>query len=151
MSAAAVCHVHTAWKRENLELWMSLWTWEIYESFTFFVCGKEYRFKRIEKTNTNVTCNNNSFPVNNCTPKLCLSPFRQYCNDYTHLHYVFISLVILKNRTYLLRPSLVIFQRDVQWHCAFMDIFEFATNKAFDVCIRMSMLFWLGSFLKSLR
>ena len=63
MSAVAVCHVHTAWSRENVEWWMSLWrTCEVYESFTFFVSGKEYRSKtdvtRIEKTNTNVACNN---------------------------------------------------------------------------------------------
>ena len=45
--------------------------------------------------------------------KLCLSPFGQHRNEYTHRHYVFISLVILKNRTYLSRPSLGIFERDV--------------------------------------
>ena len=45
--------------------------------------------------------------------KLCLSPFGQHRNEYTYRHYFFISLVILKNRTYLSRPSLGIFQRDV--------------------------------------
>ena len=45
------------------QLTMSLWrTWEVYDTFTFFVSGKEYRSKtdvtHIEKTNTNVTCNN---------------------------------------------------------------------------------------------
>ena len=63
MSAVAVCHVQTTWSRENVESWMSLWrTWEVYESFTFFISVKEYRSKtnvtRIEKTNTNVACNN---------------------------------------------------------------------------------------------
>ena len=32
---------------------------------------------------------------------------------------------------------------------AFVDNFEIVRNKAFDVCIGMSKLFWLGSFLKS--
>ena len=35
---------------------------QLYESFTFFISAKEYRSKtdvtRIEKTNTNVACNN---------------------------------------------------------------------------------------------
>ena len=39
--------------------------------------------------------------------------------------------------------------RHIRTRFAFVDIFEFATNKAFDVCIGMSMLFWLGCFLKS--
>ena len=39
--------------------------------------------------------------------------------------------------------------RHIRTRCAFVDTFEFATNKAFDVCIGMSMLFWLGSVLKS--
>ena len=86
---------------------------------------------------------------NNCTPNyawVTLSPSGQLQNDYTYSHYVFISLVILKNRTYL-RPSL----GHIWTRCAFVDNFEFATNKAFDVSIGMSMLFWLGSFLKSSR
>ena len=41
--------------------------------------------------------------------------------------------------------------RHIRTRFAFVDIFEFATNKAFDVCIGMSMLFWSGSFLKSRR
>ena len=38
--------------------------------------------------------------------------------------------------------------RHIRTRCVFVDIIEFATNKAFDVCIGMSMLFWLGCFLK---
>ena len=49
--------------------------------------------------------------------KLCLSPFGQHRNDYTYRNCVFISFVILKNRTYLPRTSL--------WHiltrCAFVE------------------------------
>ena len=58
----------------------------------------------------------NSLPVNNCTPNYAWvrsAWFGQHRKDYTHHHYVFISLVILKNRTYLSRPSLGIFERDV--------------------------------------
>ena len=83
-----------------------------------------------------------SSPVNNCTPNYAwiLSG-----NTGMITHYVFISLVIFKSRTYLLLPSL--------WHirtrCAIVDNFEFVTKKAIDVAFEMSMLFWLGCFLKS--
>ena len=50
MRPVVVCHVHTAWSRENVELSMSFWrTWKVYERFTFFVNAKEHRSK------TNVT------------------------------------------------------------------------------------------------
>ena len=77
--------------------------------------------------------------------KLCLSHLGQPRNDYTYSHDVIISLVIMKNRTYRLRPSSGHFRT---W-CALIDNFEFAKNKSFDVYILMWMLFWLGSFLKS--
>ena len=32
--------------------------------------------------------------------------------------------------------------RHIRTRCAFVDTFEFVTNKALDVCIGMSMLFW---------
>ena len=65
------------------------------------------------------------------------------------LSWRFISLVILKNRTYIPRPSL----GNIRTRCTFNDNFrfEFATNEATDVCIGMSMLFLLGGFLKSHR
>ena len=31
--------------------------------------------------------------------------------------------------------------RHIRTRCAFVDTFEFATNKAFDVCVGMSLLF----------
>ena len=43
----------------------------------------------------------------------------------------------------LLHPSL----GHIQTKCAFIDNFEFAANKAFNVCIGMSMLF-IGQFLE---
>ena len=66
-----------------------------------------------------------------------LESFGQHRNDYAYRHDVFISLVILNSRTYLPRPSL----GHIRTRCAFVGNFEFATNKAFHVCIRMSMLF----------
>ena len=177
---------------------MSLWrTWEVCESFTFFVSAKEYRSKtdvaRIKKTNTNVACNycqakyENSkgkttdllqgcssddlhsinvdwygkksyfrwFHIfemqrtesviqhllhNNCTPN-----YAWVLSGNTRM--ITLNCQYLKNRTYLLRPSL----GHIWTRCAFIDNFEFATNKAFHVCLGMSMLFWLGGFLKSRR
>ena len=53
----------------------------------------------------------NSLPVNNCTPNYA---WVLSCNTgmITHIIITFL-LVILKNRTYLSRPSLGIFERDV--------------------------------------
>ena len=168
---------------------MSLWrTWEFYESFTFFVSAKEYRSKtdvtHIEKTNTNIACNNcqakygnskcktassddlhsievdwyekklyfgrfdifrnakdwacNSSSVSQrLHSKLCLSPFVQTL-EWLHT----LSLPIYFT-SYLSHPSL----GHIRTKCAFVDNFEFAANKAFDVCIGMSMLF-IGQFLE---
>ena len=148
MSAVAVCHVHTSWSRENVESWMSLWrTWEVFVSFTFFVSGKGYRSKtRIEKTNTNVAYNNNSLPVNNCI-QIMLESFQE---TQQWLHTSSLRFYFTCNFQEQNIPFTPIF-RHIRTRCAFVDIFEFATNKAFDVCIGMSMLFWLGSFLKSRR
>ena len=80
----------------------------------------------------------NSSPVKNCTLNYdwVLSG-----NTWIITHIVitfFISLVILKKRTYLSRPSLGIFERDVE------------KNKAINVCIGMSTLFSIkqGAFLQ---
>ena len=59
-------------------------------------------------------------------------------------HYVFISLVILESRTYLLLPSL----GHIRKRYAFVDNFEFTTNKAFDVCIRNVNAVLIGRFLE---
>ena len=45
--------------------------------------------------------------------RVCLSLFWKHQNDYTHCHYVFISLIILKNRTYFSRASFGILELDV--------------------------------------
>ena len=66
-----------------------------------------------------------------------VAPFGQPRNDYTDRHDVMISLVIMKNRTYLSRPLQGIFKRNVHSLSLFVDNFVFATKKAFDVCIRM--------------
>ena len=49
---------------------------------------------------------------------------------------VFILLVILST-TYLPRPYL----EHIRTRCVFVDNFEFAINKAFDVCIGIPILF----------
>ena len=73
--------------------------------------------------------------------KLCLSPFGQHRNDFTHRHYIFISLVMLKNRTYLSRP-LQAYSNEmcIRWY------FEFATNKTFYVCIGICCSDWAVSW-----
>ena len=53
------------------------------------------------------------------------SPLGQPWNDYTDSHDVIISLVILKNRTYLLRTS----SGHIRRRCAFVVSFDFVTNK----------------------
>ena len=58
---------------------------------------------------------------------LYLSPFAQTLNDYTDRDEALVSLVVMKNRTYL--P----FSGHIQTRYAFVDNFEFVTNKAFHV------------------
>ena len=53
------------------------------------------------------------------------SPLGQPWNDYTDSHDVIISLVIIKNRTYLLCPS----SGHIRRRCAFVDNFDIVTNK----------------------
>ena len=65
---------------------------------------------------------------NNNKPWFLSEKFRQHWNDYTYRHDVIISLEILKNRTYLPRPSL----GHIRTRCALIDNFEFATYKAFE-------------------
>ena len=76
--------------------------------------------------------------------QIMLESLLQPLYDDTDHHDVIILLIIMKNRTYLPRPTSTwqgIYKRDVHLQHDLLIILSYAKDKAFNICIGMAMLF----------